>query len=185
MENAEQELKIYRRAGQWLKNFHNILYIDDDPIPLVEAVLNRAKDWLKRAEPYVDFVTLGWVQGQVESLIPFLQDKKRVPCHRDYSARNWLFEGELYVIDFEHCRPEYWLFDLEKLWSEVWVDKPQLKEAFFAGYGYHLTSEEEKCLRAFAALSAVTKIAWSLEQGENDYAVVGRKLLKYFQSLKE
>ena len=117
-----------------------------------------------------------------ENHYPFLQGKKRVPCHRDYTARNWLFDGALYVIDFEHCRPEYWLFDLEKLWSEVFLERPELKEVFLEGYGHKLTSEEEACMKAFAVFSAVTRIAWSLEQGENDYAVIGRKLLEVLKS---
>jgi Ser/Thr protein kinase RdoA (MazF antagonist) len=136
---------------------------------------------MKRAEPYVESTSLVWVWQQVESLIPFLKNKVRVTCHRDFTMRNWLFDGELYVIDFEHCRPEYWLFDLEKLWSEVWLECPHLKEAFLEGYDHTFTLEEENALRAFAAFNAVTRIAWSLEQGENEYAVVGRKLLEYLR----
>jgi hypothetical protein len=51
-----------------------------------------------------------------------------------------------------------------------------LKGSLFRN-GYTLTEEHQ--LRGFAARSAVTRVAWSVEQGEHDYAVAGRTLLKY------
>jgi Ser/Thr protein kinase RdoA (MazF antagonist) len=178
------EPEIYRQAGQFLRSYHDVPYQDTETLVLEkqsvgEAFWHRAESWLKRAESFVSANDIAWVTARVKEMLPALKTIKRVPCHRDYTARNWLWGEKLYVIDFEHSRPDVWLFDLEKLWSEVWPGQAELKEAFMVGYGHAFTTEDEALLTGYTALSCVTKIVWSFEHGDNgEYAEMGRRMLE-------
>jgi Ser/Thr protein kinase RdoA (MazF antagonist) len=177
------ELEIYRQAGQFLRSYHDVPYQDTERPSVEEAFWQRAESWLKRAEPFVAEKDIEWVKARVKEMLPTLKTMKRVPCHRDYTGRNWLWREKLYVIDFEHARPDVWLFDLEKLWSEVWPTKPELKEAFIVGYGHDFSAEDEALLNGYTALSCITKIAWSFEHKDNgEYAETGRRILETLKS---
>jgi Ser/Thr protein kinase RdoA (MazF antagonist) len=79
----------------------------------------------------------------------------QVPCHRDYTPRNWLVkDGVQYAIDFEHARLDVWLADLARLHLGIWPDRPDLKEAFLAGYGRQLSDTDHAILQGVAALTA-------------------------------
>jgi Ser/Thr protein kinase RdoA (MazF antagonist) len=178
----KQLTDIYEQAGQFLRSYHDAPYQDTETPSVEEAVWLRAESWLKRAEPYVAAKDIDWVSGQVKEVLPALKTMRRVPCHRDYTGRNWLWHEKLYVIDFEHSRPDVWLFDLEKLWSEVWLERPELKEAFMKGYDYSVTIEDEAILKGYTALSCITKIAWSLELNDQEYAQWGRRMLEHLKN---
>jgi aminoglycoside/choline kinase family phosphotransferase len=179
----KQLISIYEQAGQFLRSYHDVPYQDTETLNIEEAFWQRAESWLKRAEPFVAAKDIDWVKARVKDMLPALNTMKRVPCHRDYTGRNWLWNEKLYVIDFEHSRPDVWLFDLEKLWSEVWPHLPELKESFMAGYGHNFTAEDEALLNGYTALSCITKIAWSYEHDDNgEYAELGRRIL---ESLKQ
>jgi Phosphotransferase enzyme family len=78
-----------------------------------------------------------------------------VPCHRDYTPRNWLArDGVQYVIDFEHARLDVWLADLAWLHLGIWPDRPDLKDAFLAGYSRQLSDTDHAILQDLAALTA-------------------------------
>jgi Ser/Thr protein kinase RdoA (MazF antagonist) len=176
---TKQLTNIYKQAGQFLRSYHDVPYEDTESPNLEEAFWIRAESWFKRAEPFVAVKDIAWVREKVKEILPALRAMKRVPCHRDYTGRNWLWHEKLYVIDFEHSRPDVWLFDLEKLWSEVWPNQPELKEAFISGYGHTITSEEEELLNGYTLLSCMTKIAWSMELGDYEYADWGRRILEH------
>ncbi len=178
----KQLSNIYMEAGQFLRSYHGVPYEDTELPGLEEAFWRRSESWLKRAELVVVAKDIDWVRGQVKEMLPALKTMKRVPCHRDYTGRNWLWHKKLYVIDFEHSRPDLWLFDLEKLWSEVWPNSPELKEAFMAGYGHAFTAEDETLLKGYTWLSCITKIAWSLEHNDREYAEVARGMLEHLRS---
>ena len=139
--------------------------------------MNFSKELLEFATSHLGRVKKG--EARVKEMLPALKTMKRVPCHRDYTARNWLWSEKLYVIDFEHSRPDVWLFDLEKLWSEVWPSKPELKEVFMSSYGHNFTAEDELLLNGYTGLSCITKIVWSFEHDDNgEYAEMGRRILE-------
>jgi len=133
-----QGLEVYRQAGAFLRALHALPVGDDDPLPLGEAYRQRAKAWLARAESLVADPLVAWVgrrAGEAAGLLDAL-GTARVPCHPDFTARNWLVasapEGvRLAVIDFEHARPDFWLFDTEKLCAEVAATP--LETAFWRG----------------------------------------------------
>lgn len=61
-----------------------------------------------------------------------------VPLHCEFSPRNWLmFEGKtlLGIIDWERSRHGYYVEDFQRMVQDHWVLEPQLRDAFFSGYG--------------------------------------------------
>jgi Ser/Thr protein kinase RdoA (MazF antagonist) len=148
---AEQGLQ--REAGVLLRRFH------DAQLPLPWGDWGAAKiaefnSLIPMASQLLGKRDLAVARAQVETLSG-LPCADRVPCHRDYTPRNWLVQdGVQYVIDFEHARLDVWLADLARLHLGIWPDRPDLKEAFLAGYGHQLSDTDHAILQGVAALTA-------------------------------
>ena len=177
---GEDVRDLYRQAGAFLRELQTLPFVDEDELPLSEAVAQRTEAWTAgRAGGIVGAADVDWVRARVAETLPVLQDYRRVPCHRDYTARNWLVdEGKLYVIDFEHSRPDLWFLDIERLWSDVWWERPDLAEAFWEGYGRILSDEEAWLLERLAALNALSTIVWAREHNDAPFEARGRARLE-------
>lgn len=174
---AGQEELAYRQAGRMLSQIHSIPYRDTD-IPLFEALHRRTQSWCKRAVGIVPEAHLTRLKRKVGELEGELKGWKRVPCHRDYTPRNWLWDGtELYLIDFEHSRPDLHCLDFEKLRGHYWFQHPRLEAAFWEGYGRRLDEAEEAVLETCLALGAVATISWAHQHGDQEFERRGRDLL--------
>jgi Ser/Thr protein kinase RdoA (MazF antagonist) len=148
---AEQGL--HREAGALLRRFH-------DAQPLVPwddwaaAKIAEFDSLMPMASQLLGKRNLALARAQVEALSG-LPCPGQVPCHRDYTPRNWLVkDGVQYVIDFEHARPDVWLADLARLHLGIWPDRPDLKEAFLDGYGSQFSDTDHAILQGVAALTA-------------------------------
>jgi Ser/Thr protein kinase RdoA (MazF antagonist) len=104
-----------------------------------------------------------WSTERLARAMPHLIESRRVPCHRDWEPRNWLVDDKhawLAAIDFEHARPDHRLADLSRLAAYVWPARPDLREAFEAGYAEAWGEAEEAMIAAFAAFEAVQRWVW-------------------------
>lgn len=171
---------LYIQAGHFLNKLHTLPFSDEDELPIGEAVAQRTGAWTgKRAEGIINANDIAWVRARVSETLPLLQMYTRVPCHRDYTARNWLVnEGKLYVIDFEHARADLWFLDVERMWSDVWRERPFLEAAFWEGYGRTLKEEERGILERLAALNALSTVVWAKEHGDEEFEAFGRGVLE-------
>jgi Ser/Thr protein kinase RdoA (MazF antagonist) len=149
---AEQALQ--REAGMLLRRFHHA----QPPLPCDDwgaAKIAEFDGLTPMASQLLGNRDLALARAQVETLSR-LPCPGQVPCHRDYTPRNWLVkDGVQYVIDFEHARLDVWLADLARLHLGIWPDRPDLKEAFLAGYGRQLSDTDHAILRGVAALTAI------------------------------
>lgn len=70
--------------------------------------------------------------------------------------RNWMVDdaGAIRLIDFGHTREDFWILDVDKLWSDQWA-----------------------VLEASSALGAVSTIVWSREHGDRGDEAFGRRHL--------
>ena len=84
------------------------------------------------------------------------------------------------VIDFEHSRPDFWLFDVEKLVTEV--GGTGLEAAFWQGYGALLTDAETRVLERYSALNALSTVVWAREHGDEAFEADGRRRLSDLRS---
>lgn len=142
-----------REAGVLLRRFHDA----QPPLPCVDfgaAKIAEFDGLMPMASQLLGKRDLALARAQVETLSG-LPCPGQVPCHRDYTPRNWLVnDGVQYVIDFEHACLDVWLADLARLHLGIWPDRPDLKEAFLAGYGRRLSDTDHAILQGVAALTA-------------------------------
>jgi hypothetical protein len=82
----------------------------------------------------------------------------------------------LAVIDLERSEPGPAVRDLVRL-SDAWHGRPELYEAFLAGYGRPLTPAEEARLVIDAALDSVSGIAYGSAHGDPELVERGRRTL--------
>ena len=180
--STKQYLEVYRQAGAWLRALHTLPFTDDDPLPLPEAYAQRGAVWLERAVGLLEPTLISWVGEQVECAVTSLAQlgAVRVPCHRDYSPRNWLVDlsggnVQLSVIDFEHSRPDFWLADVKRLYAGGWDSR--WEGAFWQGYGRALSDLEREVLGQRLALSALSTVVWAKEHHDADFEKQGREQL--------
>jgi Phosphotransferase enzyme family len=123
---AEQALQ--REAGVLLRRFHDA----QPPLPWDDwgaAKIAEFDGLMPMASQLLGKRDLALARAEVEALSG-LPCPGQVPCHRDYTPRNWLVkDGIQYVIDFEHARLDVWLADLARLHLGIWPDRPDLKHS--------------------------------------------------------
>lgn len=157
---AEQVL--HRGAGVLLRRFHDA----QPPLPWDDwgaAQIAEFESLTPMASQLLGKRDLALARAEVETLSG-LPCPGQVPCHRDYTPRNWLVGGDVqYVIDFEHARLDVWLADLARLHLGIWPDRPDLKEAFLAGYRRQLSDTDHAILQGVAALTATWLVVTARE----------------------
>jgi Ser/Thr protein kinase RdoA (MazF antagonist) len=144
---------LHREAGRLLRRLHDAR----PPLPWDDwgaATIAEFDGLMPRASQLLGKRDLALARAQAGTLSG-LPCPGQVPCHRDYTPRNWLVkDGAAYVIDFEHARLDVWLADLARLHLGIWPDRADLKEAFLAGYGRQLSDTDHAILHGVAALTA-------------------------------
>lgn len=172
---------VHRAAGSWLARLHRQSAAGLDATPLDVAYRRRARGWLTRAAAHLDATTLERAAAATERAVALLADRVRVPCHRDFTPRNWLAERGRFVaaIDLEHARPDVPEIDLVRLASTAWLDRPELRRAFLEGYGLAGGPADPAApwLPGLVVLEAVATVAWAAEHGDEACEARGRRAL--------
>ncbi len=179
------ELAMHRDAGEALRLLH-----DAQP-PLACPDLGAAKtaelDQLApQAAGLLTRRELGFARSEAAALTA-AGGQDLVPCHGDYTPRNWLADGgTVRVIDFEWARLDAPLADLARLHLGIWHARPDLREAFLDGYGYgrHLDDTAAATLRGCAAVMAVWLIVKAHLTGQPSFedacrAALGRLMARH------
>ena len=148
------ERHVQRQAGKILRRLHDAE--PARPCPDFAAVKIDQFDRLKRvAADLLEPRTLNLAGGEVSALAD-VAAPTQVPCHHDYTPRNWLVHaGALYVIDFEWSGLDARAADLARLHLGVWATRPDLRAAFLDGYGRELSAADDEILHGCAVFTAV------------------------------
>jgi hypothetical protein len=148
------ERNVQREAGKILRRLHDARLAG--PWPEFAAVKIDQFDRLKTdAARLVEARALDRARSQISALAD-VPAPAQVPCHHDYTPRNWLvLDGALYVIDFEWCSLDAPVADLARLHMGIWANRPDLREAFLDGYGKELSPADHEILHGCAVLTAV------------------------------
>ncbi|GAB3429520.1 hypothetical protein GCM10027569_74510 [Flindersiella endophytica] len=164
----------HQDAGRVLRRLHSAeaLPVWDD---FAAEKLAELESWTPRAASLLDAAELDFAYGSLRAL-EGLPPPVRVPCHLDYTPRNWLISSSsdggglrVHVIDFEWATPEVWVNDIARLHYGYWRDRPDLRDAFLDGYGRVPTEDELALMRGSYALSAVWMIVWAHDHGEQAF----------------
>lgn len=133
--DREQEASAYSQVGELLRLFH-----DSGPPQLKPDITRwlaeRGEYWLNRSQDVLPAAEIADIRAHLHALTG-LAPIETVPCHLDFMPRNLLVRpgGGVAVIDFEHSRYDLAARDIVRLADRVWSERPDLEEAFLAGYG--------------------------------------------------
>ncbi len=152
-----------------------------------EYVSKRFKSQIERAihAGYIDENELATLHAAYD-LIPAFEGERPIPCHRDYCTANWLISQDgtwTGVIDFEFAYWDVRVADFSRYPDWSWIDRPDLVDAFFEGYGRSLTTTEEQQLLVAHAEYALSAILWGHDHSFYGFEQEGRESLTHLASL--
>jgi len=155
------EPSLARRLGEGLAELHALPFVDDDLLPLGEALRRRLDGWLARgADALVD-------QGDAlrRVVAGALDGARRVPCHRDVGPENVLLGERLGLIDWEHARPDHPWTDALRTWEGLSPRDDPWLAALAEGMGRD-PGEEWATLRALGVIEGAGCVVWGETQRE-------------------
>jgi Ser/Thr protein kinase RdoA (MazF antagonist) len=194
--SATQERAVWRAAGQALVALHDLAVgeffgpcrrdgtVAGPPISdAQEYVATQLEELLERGSRagYLsdDEMAIG---RAARNLVAAFAGERPVPCHRDYCPANWLATGDgvwTGVIDFEFAYWDVRVADFTRYPDWEWIGRPDLVEAFCAGYGQPFTPAQEQQRLVAHVQYALTAIVWGRENAYYGFAEEGRQALEH------
>ncbi|GJF34090.1 hypothetical protein KNE206_67900 [Kitasatospora sp. NE20-6] len=170
------ELRLHQDAGRLLRRWHDHSYADtaDHRAAVREAMGTYAREAAQCREALAGQVpdhVLALVDAAAAE-IPDLAD--RLPLlflHGDYATRNWLIDtttGRHGLIDFEQARHGLVVEEFVWLLGALWPTRPDLRNAFFAGYGRPLDAVEKWLLLLLTVRLGAFYLHAGLREGRAD-----------------
>jgi Ser/Thr protein kinase RdoA (MazF antagonist) len=174
--DVSAERLVQHEAGKTLRLLHSA----HPGLPCADLAIVKIKEFdslRPSAAGLLRTRELDYARAQIEALAD-IPAHLRVPCHHDYTPRNWLVDnGTLYVIDFEWSGMDLWVADLARLHLGIWADRPDLRMAFLAGYGRELSDADHRALHACAVLTAVWLVVRAHETRQPSFEDASRTAL--------
>lgn len=173
---GDAERAAHHAAGTVLRRLH-----DSAPpeysLHMAERVAERTRGWVDRAGVLL-------TADQRRLLLDHADAIGSAPvevrfCHLDFQPRNWIVDdsGNLWLIDYEHARPDSRVRDLARLAHRYWPRRSDLYPAFVRGYGTALDESERRLLYHFGAVEAATALVRGTDTDNADLTLHGRTLL--------
>lgn len=170
------ELSVHRDAGAVLRRLH-----DAEQLPRVDVAARKQEEFERLAHQagfIFDWRTLDAARGLLRDLNG-LPVQPQVPCHHDYSPRNWLVhKGNVHIIDFEWMSGDVWTADLVRLHLGWWPERPDLRDAFLDGYRRTLTDHDLMMLRCCAIVNALFTTLWGRLRGDVPFETSSKQRLE-------
>ncbi|MGW4694085.1 aminoglycoside phosphotransferase family protein [Kitasatospora cineracea] len=170
------ELRLHQDAGRLLRHWHDRSDAGTTAHraqvrEVMGAYAREAAECRQALTAQVPHDVLALV-GAAAAEIPALAE--RLPLrflHGDYATRNWLIDtatGRHALIDFEQSR--YGLVVEEFVWllGALWPERPDLREAFFTGYGRPREPAEERLLLLLTVRLGASYLCTGLHKGRAD-----------------
>lgn len=169
---------IHHQAGALLRRFHDT----EPPRRLLWFpgwLDDRIRHWTSQVKTLLASEDAAVVDGHLIAL-KTIGVPHGFPCHLDFQPRNWLVDESrnLSVIDFEHARTDLLARDFVRLRFRVWPSRPELRDAFFDGYGRRLTEAENELVWHLGALDALTALARGRQTSDPALTTAGRATLR-------
>ncbi|MFB7675405.1 aminoglycoside phosphotransferase family protein [Kitasatospora purpeofusca] len=179
------ELRLHEDAGRLLRRWHDA----SGPGTAADRAAVRAEmreqaqeaaECLESTAPHLAADRLALVRAASEELVGLAEQLPLVCRHGDYETRNWLYDeetGRHGLIDFAMTRRGVAAAEFVWLFGALWPLRPELREAYFAGYGRPLTAEEERLLWLLTVRRGVSYLHHGLVDGREDLVARGRLVL--------
>ncbi|MER5887792.1 aminoglycoside phosphotransferase family protein [Streptomyces sp. NPDC001941] len=179
------ELRLHEDAGRLLRRWHDASApATSADRAAVQADMDdqerEAADCVEHVRPYLAADRLALVQDAAKELSGLAQALPLVYRHGDYETRNWLFDqdsGRHGVIDFATAAPGVAASEFRWLFGALWPRRPDLRAAYFTGYGRPLTADEERLLQLLTVRLGVSYLRNGLAQAREDLVARGHLVL--------
>lgn len=169
---------LRREAGALLRRLHDVESFGrwDDIAEAKHVELDR---WLRRGRGLLTANEVDVATACARELA-HLPKPERVPCHHDYTPRNWVINhGRVQLIDFEETYPDAWMTDIVRMTIGFWKEEPHLTEAILDGYGRRLSADDEATSVCLYAINAVRYVVLGTELGKHDFVERTRQVLRH------
>ncbi len=173
---SPEEEQAHYEAGRVLGKLHHATSVARTGAIGTELA-QRLRDWIARADraDLISTVERDRLSHHADVLANTLLDS--AVCHLDYQPRNWILGDAFGLCDFEHMRRDARIRDFARLEFRRWQAAPNLRTAFFAGYGKPLNDTEQRLLESFGAIEAVTGLVRGHERDDLALSTHGRTVL--------
>ncbi|MDJ0976552.1 MAG: aminoglycoside phosphotransferase family protein [Planctomycetota bacterium] len=171
----------YALAGRFVSRVHAVPLDADESSGWFAFWRQRLEQWLPLAEPAVDAETMAFTWAFATPDADEVEPPM-VVTHGDCSPRNWIFRREagrpvLGIIDWERAQPSMWIEDVWRMAYDFWHGRPELRAAWFRGYGREPSADEQRWLQRFSLAFGVGGIAWAVRQGDEDFVATNLKII--------
>ncbi|WP_349637129.1 phosphotransferase [Streptomyces sp. RerS4] len=173
--DAAAEARVQHALGRLTSSLHRSA--PERPAEAATAA-DKIKRHLEGTRPYLadrdEDLVLALARAYADLSQPVL-----VPAHGDLQYRNVLLadDGEPQLFDFERTEYNTATRDMVRL-SDTWTGRPDLRAAFYDGYGRTLTPAEELRLDCEAAFDAVSGIAYGTSHDDPEVTERGHRTLR-------
>jgi aminoglycoside phosphotransferase len=169
--SAETAPDAHRQAGALLRRLHEqSARIDDES----EArATRRALAWLDGVHR-IETSVAAQLRGILTAYKP--GPVTVVPTHGDWHPRNWLIDnGRVKAIDFGRFDQRPAISDFCRLSAQQWRGRPDLKAAFFDGYGHAVA--HSGLWPIFQMREAIGTAAWAHKVGDVPFEEQGHRMI--------
>ncbi|HEY2505489.1 MAG TPA: hypothetical protein VGI58_03160 [Streptosporangiaceae bacterium] len=174
---AETDPAAHRQAGRLTRLLH-----DAEPARVDDGILAATAIGLERSIEAGGHLLTGdeiaFARSQVQPMAE-LGPVPTVPTHMDNQPRNWVVDnaGVIRLIDFGRCRRDVWIRDMQRLYFQQWEHRPDLRDAFYAGYGREPDATDASLLRGYLAYQGLSTVVWATRHGDPAFAAHGHRIL--------
>ncbi|MFJ4931594.1 aminoglycoside phosphotransferase family protein [Streptomyces sp. NPDC088736] len=180
----QEERQVHELAGRLLYRWHS----HSEPAPdqdrkhILASLADQAEEaaaCLKSTAAYLDTAQRALIERVRDELPQLAEELPLVYRHGDYSTRNWLWHPEHGhgVIDFAMAANGVAVEEFVWLCGAVWAPRPDLKDAYLAGYGRALSDAEQQALLLLTARLGVSYLNTGLAKREPMLVERGRLIL--------
>ncbi|MGW7312251.1 aminoglycoside phosphotransferase family protein [Streptomyces sp. NPDC054865] len=182
---AGTELRLYEDAGRLLRRWHDAsepgMGADRAAVRSdMEAKAHEAADCLEEVGSHLAADRLALVEAASKELSGLAEQLPLVYRHGDYETRNWLYDqatGRHGLIDFAMAAHGVAASEFVWLCGAVWSVRPELREAYFTGYGRPLTAEEDRLLQLLTVRLGVSYLRNGLAKDRDELVARGHLVL--------
>ncbi|MFL4909452.1 aminoglycoside phosphotransferase family protein [Streptomyces sp. MMS24-I2-30] len=179
-----EERHVYELAGHLLRRWHDHSDAASDQVreDISASMANQAEEaaaCLESTAGHLDNEQRDLVRCVSKELPELAEELPAVERHGDYATRNWMWHPERGhgVIDFEMFAPGIAVEEFVWLCGAVWAVRPDLKAAYFSGYGRPLSASEERVLRLLTTRLGVSYLDSGLTKQQPELVERGHLIL--------
>lgn len=179
------ELRLHEDAGRLLRRWHDAsdpgTHADRAAVHAdMQEQAREAADCVKDIATHLTAAQRTLVEAASKELADLAAPLPLVYRHGDYATRNWLYDqatGRHGLIDFQAAAHGVAASEFVWLFGALWSLRPDLREAYFTGYGRPLTPDEDRLLLLLTVRLGVSYLRSGLIQNRTELVARGHLAL--------